>query len=65
MADYDIINVLKQGGFLRPDAVLTPEDETALRRLTPDDVQALLTIRDHLGLEFWNRHLPPKVDLIF
>jgi hypothetical protein len=60
-----IIDALRENGFLRPDAVLTPEDEVALGNLSAEDVQALITIKEKLGTDFWNRHMPPRVDLIF
>jgi hypothetical protein len=65
MANQSIIDLLIQNGFLRPDAVLSLEDERALGRLTPEDVAALVRIKDLLGQDFWDRHATPRVDLIF
>jgi hypothetical protein len=65
MAAQSIIDVLRDNGFLRPDAVLTADDEMALGRLSMEDIQALITIKEKLGVEFWTRHMPPRVDLIF
>jgi len=65
MSSSSAVERLRAEGILAHDAVLSPQDEAALNSLTPDEVEAIISIRNKLGTDFISRHAVPRADFIF